>query len=242
MLDNNSLLEASLNFNFLSRMVEEKEKISIDEEINNAYSVYLEHVKDLTKKRLTQNVSLNLNVADDEIQMFVKQYFKERDYELIDLHLSKFTGNNHHFADLQISGRITTKKEYLKAINRCISVKCKLEDVDVPDVSFSFQLRELFGNCSTVVFNRINVESYDAEVLNLTNKENILYDMVGSLATNLARLAGFTRVLYSYSNRETNGRELFEEYLKNDEYKAIDVYNNKRGNNLITIYSKDLTK
>lgn len=246
MLDNNSLLATSLNFNLLKKMVEEKEKININDEIDILYSQYLKNKNEALKKyhdKLISNNCLNLNNQHKFLQYFIKEYFKKSDYSLVNVYFKNYDNNNAHYADISINGTFTTKENYLKQLKYCLEQKVSFEDIAIAEVPFDFQLRELFGNCSTVVFNRLQIEQFEYSRLGLKQEHNpYIYNLVCSLATELAKMAGYTRILYSFSDKETNGREVFEDCLKNNGYIPLEQYNNKRGSSKITIYSKDLTK
>lgn len=98
-------------------------------------------------------------------------------------------------------------------------------------INIRFGLNELFGNCSTVVLNNM-------ELVNVySNSEKLpeYYQLALDVALDLADLFGYTCVTYSTSSDNTSNLKL--EPILAQSFAIVDQYQNKRGG-LIKIFNK----
>lgn len=242
MLDNNRLLESSLNFKLISKML--KSVVEKSEDVNLLLKLKELKLKDKYKtskqyEEYCKNSYLNLNSDKKFFKEYITLYiFEKLGLYVSDLEIKNNLGNISHYGDASYYITLRSKEEVKKSIND--------DDFEFLNsrrfINVQFSIRELFSNCSTTVFNKINIENYshfsDSEFL---EKKELIYQTITDLVVNLGKMAGYTTMLYSFSDRETNGREVFRNCLEKAGFLKIDEYNNKkRGNNLITIYSKRL--
>lgn len=99
-----------------------------------------------------------------------------------------------------------------------------------PRSNISFELRELFGNCSSVVLNRLRIPYNDTSQggLDICNK-------VMTIVDNLITMANYTTALYSTSSRETSTATVA--YMEKN-WKCLHSFNNKRGGAEIKYFIK----
>lgn len=97
--------------------------------------------------------------------------------------------------------------------------------------SIDFRITELFGNCSTAVFNNLTIsQTLQHNVISLFAEANLKF------VIELCKITNYSNLLYTVSS-EHGTNKILEEKLISEDFKNIDSFKNKRGGD-IKFYSK----
>ena len=204
------------------KMVEEKENKIINKLLEYNDKTYFEQVHkselSIQQNRSSLDRRMYYNVLEDYITLRLSKFMKdlktsENYYSLYKVILE---GNNvsRNYLDCNILiCWFRDEKDYKN--NNC-SLQCSVE------------LKELFGNCSSIVINKLK-GCISQEFANLYM----------SILENICTLIGYSFVLYTISSRETESYVIT--YIHNNkDWQKIKEGINKRNNNTIQYYIKDL--
>lgn len=87
--------------------------------------------------------------------------------------------------------------------------------------TISINIDEMFGNCSTVMVHNID---FDYENTNEPYLKKII-----KLFEDIISLFGYTCIMFNLSNEQYENKKLMEILNKDDDYKVISEFKNKRG-------------
>jgi hypothetical protein len=207
----------------LKEVVKKDIKESVNKEISKYEKIFKDNATFLTK-------DIGMRLAEKYLTLKIEKALKDskfiETYKGFKVSVSEIT-NMRSFADVRIV---------------IYFYRNNYEDYSFSNYSTSIHInfRELFSNCSSVVLS--NFESYNfnytsnsaGETKEKTQKyiNNLL-----NIFVELAKLAGYSTVLYTASMSE-NDKYLLK-YLE-DNWECIKEFTNKRNNNKIKYYTKDL--
>lgn len=201
------------------KMVELKEIREVDKELEKKDEKYEKKLETITKLVKQRAGSLDTNIYKHILE------------EYISLRLSKYKKSSDYYPYYRVivDNNFNSGRHYLSCNVTILYFRAK-EDLDRDNYAciVSFSLKELFGNCSSIVIDKLSgVLCSEHAELCMNICEEICY------------ISGYSTILYTCSKTETSGN--VEVYLKDSkDWKNIKEFINKRNGHTIIYYTKDL--
>lgn len=195
----------------------------IEKKVNLKSLIHYKNLKEIFGSGIS-NVSNDLgllNIMADYIREYIIENNTNTEFKNFVVSVNKVYDKRAHYMNYSFSIRAQSNENQ------------RLVDYYSDKARFTFDINELYGNCSTCCFNNLSFSGrYDCKSEEVSEMCKIILETV----LGLCKAFEYTNVMYTTSS-ESNINKTLEKRLIEKDFKSIDKFKNKRGGH-ITFYSK----